>query len=324
MRCLLAALLSALFALPVGADPVCAVRREAEGRLARLQEAMARGRFVAYQPTSLQVVGGRLTQADDAGIRADLETLRPHFDALITYGASNGAERIPEIAQALGYRAVIVGVWEPDRPEEIANALAAARRFPELVVGLSLGNEMVLGKRADWSALAAFVEDTRREAADLPLTVTEPFAQFLDEPAAAGVLARADFMLVNIHPVFEPWFRDAKAPNWADFVVRVGDRLAGIYCGPILVKETGVPTGPASLGYSEAMQRDFYRVLEGSLSPTARRAFAYFSAFDSPWRVADVSPAPGIHPEEAFWGLYTEGRVPKPAVAGLAPLDKHQ
>jgi exo-beta-1,3-glucanase (GH17 family) len=289
MRNPLAALLSLLLALPVGADPVCALRPEAEGRLARLHEAMELGRFVAYQPTSLQVVGGRLTQADDASIRADLETLRPHFDSLITYGASNGAERIPEIAQSLGYRAVIVGVWEPDRAEEIANALAAARRFPDLVVGLSLGNEMVLGKRADWTALAAFVEETRRQAPDLPLTVTEPFAQFLDEPAAAGVLAQADFMLVNIHPVFEPWFRDAKAPHWADFVARVADRLAGVYCGPILVKETGVPTGPPSLGYSEAMQRDFYRALEGSLPPTARRAFAHFSAFDAPWRVADFN-----------------------------------
>jgi exo-beta-1,3-glucanase (GH17 family) len=322
MRYVLAALLSLLLAPPVGADPVCAVRREAEGRLARLQEAMALGRFIAYQPTSLQVLGGRLTQADDASIRADLETLRPHFDALITYGALNGAERIPEIAQSLGYRAVIVGVWEPDNREEIANALAAARRFPELVVGLSLGNEMVFGRRADWAALAAFVEETRREASDLPLTVTEPFAQFLDEPVAAGVLARADFMLVNIHPVFEPWFRDAQAPNWADFVAQVGDRLAGIYCGPILVKETGVPTGPASLRYSAAMQRDFYRSLERRLPPGRNAAFAYFAAFDAPWRVADFNPVPGVHPEEAFWGLYTEGRVPKPVINGLAPLDK--
>ncbi len=323
MRHLLAALLSLLLVATAAADRPCARRPEAEARVSRLHEAMAQGRFVAYQPTSLQVINGRLTQADDASIRADLEALRPHFDALVTYGAMNGAERIPDIARTLAYRAVIVGVWDPANQHEMANALEAARRHPELVVGVSLGNEMVFGRRADWPALASFIEDTRRRAPDLPLTVTEPFAQFLDEPGAPSVLAEADFMLVNIHPIFEPWFREAKAPGWADFVAKVGDRLAGVYCGPILVKETGVPTGPAALGYTEAMQRDFYRALEGRLPPARGRAFAYFAAFDAPWRVKDFNPVPGTHPEEAFWGLYTDGRAPKPVVEGLAPLAGH-
>jgi len=34
----------------------------------------------------------------------------------------------------------------------------------------------------------------------------------------------------------------------------------------------------------------------------ASRAFSYFSAFDAPWRTSDFNPAPGAHPEEAFWG----------------------
>ena len=82
-----------------------------------------------------------------------------------------------------------------------------------------------------------------------------------------------------------------------------------------------MPTGPAALGYTQAMQRDFYRALEGRLPPARGRAFAYFAAFDAPWRVKDFNPVPGTHPEEAFWGLYTDGRAPKPVVEGLAPLE---
>jgi hypothetical protein len=53
---------------------------------------MLHGRFVAYQPTSLQIVNGHPTHADAASIRADLQVLRPRFDGLITYGSVDGAE----------------------------------------------------------------------------------------------------------------------------------------------------------------------------------------------------------------------------------------
>jgi exo-beta-1,3-glucanase (GH17 family) len=108
--------------------------------------------------------------------------------------------------------------------------------------------------------------------------------------------------------------------NWAEFVVRVTDRLAAAFCGPILVKETGVPTGPASLGYSEEKQRDFYRQLEAQMKPAAARAFAWFTAFDAPWLVNAPNPVPGPHPEEAFWGLFSERRMAKAAVRELRPL----
>ena len=49
----------------------------ARANTALLQHVMARGRFVAYQPTALKAINGVLSQADDASIRADLEVLGP-------------------------------------------------------------------------------------------------------------------------------------------------------------------------------------------------------------------------------------------------------
>jgi exo-beta-1,3-glucanase (GH17 family) len=280
--------------------------------LRQLEAAMAQGRFIAYQPTQIQVVAGRASRADIAGIRADLEVLRPRFDALITYGAGDGADQVADVAAQLGFRAVILGVWSIDDEAEIGLALAAAARHPQVVVGLSLGNERVFAGVTDFPALAARIERLRQRAPQLALTTTEPFHLFAQD-AAAPLLATADFLLVNVHPVFQPWFAGASDADAARFVVNVMNDLALRYCGPTLVKETGVPTAPAAMGYTPARQAGFYRALRAQFPSTRRRAFAYFSAFDAPWRVNDAHPSPGAQPQEGSWGLFDAARRQKPA-----------
>src|SRR5215475_12848217 len=101
---------------------------------------LERSAVVAYPPTSLQVVNGQPTTADRSSIRSDLKVLRAHFDGLITYTATHGAEAIPGIAASLGYRAVIIGIYDPFDDAELDAALEAARHYPQGVVGISLGN----------------------------------------------------------------------------------------------------------------------------------------------------------------------------------------
>lgn len=312
-------------ALRIGAAafavPALARAKSPTPNLKLLQSAMAHGRFVTYQPTALQVIGGKLTNASVESIRADLRTLRPYFDSLITYGAQGGAEHIPALAAEQGFRAVVLGVWDFNDKTELVNALAAARSQP-IVAGLSLGNEMILAKRASWGDLENALDKLHAQLPSMPLTVTEPFAEFLDQADAKPTLARMDFMLVNIHPIFESWFHSAKPQNWAEFVVNASALLAKAYPGPILIKESGTPTAPPALNFTPAMQRDFYRALEKQFPPTATRAFSYFSAFDAPWRVNDVVVGGGTHPEEAHWGLFEANRTPKPVMSGFPPLVK--
>jgi exo-beta-1,3-glucanase (GH17 family) len=294
----------------------------AQPAVARLREAMAHGRFIAYQPISLRVVDGRITDADADSIRADLTQLRARFDSLITYDAIHGAQQIPAIAAGLKFRALIIGVWNPADDTQLDAALEAARRFPQLVVGLSLGNELLFAHRSDPTALTAVIARVRARAPEVALSSTEPFHVY-DEAAAAAVLGRLDFLLPIVHPVFQPWFRDASDSTAAQFVVNVLAKLTPLACGPILIKETGVPTAPESAGFSEARQAAFYRELRRVLPPSRSQAFAYFAAYDAPWRAFDatgVPGAPGVHPEEAHWGLYDEERQPKAAARDLPPL----
>ena len=316
----LAGLLAVIAAPLAHAAPACVQHATAPEALASLEAAMGEGRFIGYGPTALRIVNGRPTHADPASIRADLAVLRPHFDGLVTYSALHGTEAIPGIATALGFRAVIIGIWNPFDAAEVDAALAAARRHPRLVVGLAVGNEIVFAHRHTAAELAARIAEIRRRAPGVPLAATEPFHVFY-EPSDRVVLENVDFLLPNVHPVFQSWFATAPDANAARFVVGVVEELARHFCGPILVKETGVPTGPAQRGFSEARQASFYRELRATFAPSRSRAFVYFAAFDAPWRVADEQAAPGFHPEEAFWGLYDEHRAPKAAARELPPLE---
>lgn len=294
-----------------------------ESRLAPLRTALGEHRFVAYQPTALQVHDGRVTPASSASIRADLEVLRPYFDALVTYDALNGAEQVPAVAADLGFRALLIGVWDPFDDAQVDAALAAARAHPGLVVGVSLGNEMLFGQRRTQAELAARLDAIRTRAPGLALSTTEPFHIWL-EPQAGPLLSRLDFLLANVHPVFESWFRAAPDQNAAGFVVDVTRLLAARHCGPVLVKETGVPTAPSGKGYTPARQRSFYEALQHAFRSTPQRAFAWFAAFDAPWRAADWHPVPGEHPEEAHWGLFDAERRPKLVVEIIPRLERRR
>jgi exo-beta-1,3-glucanase (GH17 family) len=304
------------------ANPQCSSSPAARPAVTRLRDAMAQGRFMAYQPISLRVVDGRVTDADADGIRADLTELRPRFDSLITYDAIHGAQQIPAIAARLKFRALIIGVWDPADEAQLDAALEAARRFPRLVVGISLGNELLFAHRSDPAALIAVIARVRARAPEVALSTSEPFHVY-DRPDAAALLGQLDFLLPIVHPVFQPWFHSAPDSTAAQFVVNVLGKLSPLACGPILVKETGVPTAPESAGFSEARQAAFYRELRQVLPPSRTQAFAYFAAYDAPWRAYDatgVPGAPGVHPEEAHWGLYDDARRPKAAARELPPL----
>ena len=301
------------------AAPDCARQPAAAPALARLTRVMATGRYVAYQPTQIRIIDGQASRADEAGITADLTVLRPHFDGLITYSVGNGADRVVDVAARLGFRAVILGVWNIDDEQELSLVRAAIARHPQLIVGLSLGNERILAGTTDMNQLAQRIQRLRSRLPALPLTSTEPFHLWL-QPAAVAVLRNADFLLANVHPAFQPWFREADDFNAAKFVVNVTAQLAAVFCGPVLVKETGVPTAPADRGFTAKRQASFYQSLKNQLKPDERRAFAWFSAFDAAWRVNDSHPTAGPQPQEGSWGLDTEDRKPKLVIGQLSPL----
>lgn len=282
----------------------------------RVQKAVETVRFVAYTPTGLSILPERVEPASPESIRADLKILRRDFQGLVMYASTGGQEHIPKIAQEFGFKALILGIWDPLSETEINNALQLARAYPELVVGISVGNETLLAERNDWPALRDAMRRIRKDLPHTAITTSEPFFRYVSD-TAAEFLAEQDFLLPIVHPLFEPWFKKAQTEQAVDFVVQVAARLKAASDKPILIKETGLPSGPSERGFSTANQTAFWLELARRLPATAQLNFVYFEAFDHAWKVQNALPEFGYMPEEAHWGLYQENRQAKPALQAL-------
>jgi len=283
----------------------------------RVPAALSSVRFVAYTPRGFDPNAGG-GPVDPAAIRADLVLLRPRFDGLVTYSSALGLDVIPAIARELGFRAVVLGVWDPTRDDELDRAFASARGEPETVLAVALGNEGLFFKRYDAPALARAFARARSALPGVALTTTEPFSIYLDDDARARELPAQDFALPTIHPIDQPWFGKAPPETAIDFVLNVVRELELKTGLPVLVKETGVPSGPDSQGFSESSQAAFWTALAARLPPTRAHAFVWFEAFDAPWKTASVAAQTGdVRPMEAHWGLFRADGSAKPALLAV-------
>jgi len=76
-----------------------------------------------------------------------------------------------------------------------------------VVAGVSLGNEQLFSKRSDFAGLTAVIASVAPKSA-APAVHERALSHLLPQSAAA-LLGELDFLLVNVHPIFQPWFRDA-------------------------------------------------------------------------------------------------------------------
>jgi exo-beta-1,3-glucanase (GH17 family) len=290
--------------------------RPRDAAVERVRAVIGSVRFVAYTPTDLTIVAGQVRPASAQQVRKDLTILRKDFQGLVMYSCADGLEAVPAIARELGFRALILGIWDPQSAHEIANAVRLARAYPELVVGVAVGNEVLLAKRSDWATLRQAMRQVRGALPGVAVTTSEPFYFYLNEDPP-DFLSVQDFMLPSIHPLYESWFQQGTTAQAVDFVARVAMRLSMKTGKPLLIKETGLPSGPAGHGFTPARQAEFWVRLLQRLPPVAEPGLVYFEAFDHAWKVTNAEPEFGFRPEEAFWGLYREGGEPKPVIKAL-------
>ncbi|MBI5461792.1 MAG: hypothetical protein HY941_06355 [Gammaproteobacteria bacterium] len=320
MRAALLALCMALFILPAWSGAATPNPHSANTRLAA---ALATQRFVAYVPRGFSMLNGVPQPATAAGIRDDLQRLRPYFSGIVTYGLDHGQALIPELAVNAGFHALMLGVWNPKDTAELDQAIALARRYPRQVIALILGNEGLFWKRyqaRDIETAAAYV---RKRLPRLALGSSEPFSVYLDS-ADAGVLLKLDLLLPNVHPRFEPWFKPDNLEQATTFVTEVLQRLHTVTTKPVLIKETGVPSGPAEQGFTEQRQADFWTRLLARIPSGPTQSIAGFEAFDAPWKPRELQDEFGhLEASEAYWGLFRQDGSAKPALKAFGTWTGH-
>jgi len=273
--------------VPIGAP---ATRADVDTKLREI-------RWVAYAPTGYYPSESPPVLPDKESISADLAVLREAgFTGLVTYGAE--MEAIPDVAAAMGFKAMLLGIWDPFDGEEVGKALRAVAAHRNLIVGIVAGNEGLTNGRYSLKRLCTSMRSIR-DASHKPVTTTEPVDFLLAEPRIGEC---SDFISANAHP----FFSNRKAPGEAVQWTRESwDAVRRAFPGkPALLKEVGLPTsGDAAM--SEDTQKDYYTLLVKT-----DVVFCYFEAFDA---------SPRFKPDviEQSWGLWRSDRTPKRIVGAL-------
>ena len=274
-------------------------------------------RFMAYTPSEFSVLHGKPIPASAASIAEDLRVLRPFVDGLITYSTANGLGDIVGLAQKAGFRAIILGIWSPSDKNEVSAAVTLAQQYPGLVRAIVVGNEGLFWERYTWQDVQRTIKHIRRAVPRVAVTTSEPMVSYLGSPARLGCEDQ-DFLLPNIHPIFESWFRPGSVVQATEFVVDIAQRLYERCDKFVLIKETGLPSEPADAGYSPARQRLFWRDLMQRMRAQAHASLALFEAFDAPWKIEEIARDTGRRDEsEAAWGWFTVSHTPKAVVEVL-------
>lgn len=244
--------------------------------------------WVAYAPTMANPNQG--IEPTVESIREDLVLLRKtQFTGIVTYGSTGVLCReLPTIAKSLGFKGVIIGIWDPTNQQEM-DAAKTAGKAP-IVLGLCLGNEG-LGKRYELAELSTAIEQLR-EATSKPVTTTEEIDDYSNE----RLLGLGDWVFPNAHPFFHNQLDPNAAVRWTKAAYEDLKKRSKRF---VLFKEVGLPTaGDPKHVMSEAIQEKYYRELKKTSVQ-----FVYFEAFDQPWKT---------HlPVEPHWGIFTADRTPK-------------
>lgn len=277
--------LSLLLALVIPAQSVfCAGRDEFKKKALSLK-------WIAYAPANFDPERGVFPSEDS--VRKDLELLYGYgFRGIVTYGSDRILGDVPRLAREAGFSGVIMGVWNLESEEELANALKAR----EYVDAYCIGNEG-LGHSYGIDRLRRVIVRVKAETGK-PAATTEQVNDYYRD----DVLTVGDWIFPNIHPFLSNVKDPKKAASW---IKKYYGRLQK-KCPPdkfILFKEVGYPT--AGDAYAKpANQADFFHYMEQDSV-----AFVYFEAFDQKWK---------RHlPVEPYWGLFNYKRKPKKYILSL-------
>ncbi len=246
-------------------------------------------RWIGYAPTNFNPDEGIYPSL--ASIRRDLHVIyNEGFTGVVTYGSQSTLRCIPKIAKEVGFKGVIMGIWDIKSREEVCGAINAR----EYVDGYSVGNEGYQC-RYQFHDLKGAV-DFVRLATGKPTTTTEQLSDYYRDEK---LLAISDWVFINVHPYFNGVRKPDKAVRWVkERIQRLARLMANKgYNKLIVVKETGFPTN-GDKECIESSQQEFLKLMEES-----GLIFVYFEAFDQTWK---------RHlPIEPHWGLFDCSRRPK-------------
>ncbi len=273
----------------------------------KLKKAFSNLCWVAYSPTNFDPTQNKF--ATEEQVRKDLQKLRniAKVQAIVTYGSNHRNPQkpdeildIPKLVQEAGFKAMIVGVWEPTNEEELQAAENAAQ-YP-VVIGYSVGNEG-LNIRYDLETLSSTI-NRLRQATGKPITTTEEAHDYLAENSPLWDIS--DWIFPNVHAYFANIYESELAVNWT---VQQFNKFRSRTDKPLIFKEVGLPSNDGTPELNESDQAQFYQKLQ-------KRDINYivFEAFDQYWKHL---PSNSNRDPEPHWGIFRSDRSAKLAATQI-------
>jgi exo-beta-1,3-glucanase (GH17 family) len=235
---------------------------------------------------------------DPRQIEEDLIRLKPLTDCIRTYSIDHGLDQIPEIAGRLGMK-VMLGLWLSSLPEpsrhQTETAVALAKRFPEVISSIVVGNEVLLRGEMSAPDLVNTIRAVKAQVS-MPVTYADVWEFWLRYREIASAV---DFITIHI------------LPYWEDFPIPVRDAAAHVDAirhqigaafpdRDIMIGEFGWPSAGRMREGALPSRANQARVVQEVLAQARGDHYRVnvIEAFDQPWK-RQLEGTVGGH-----WGLY--------------------
>jgi glucan 1,3-beta-glucosidase len=239
-------------------------------------------------------------------IEEDLAQLSKLTDCVRIYSVDFGLERVPEIAEKHGLK-VLLGLWvssHADRTKyQIDTGIALAKRFPQVIRAVVVGNEALLRGEIAPAALGELIRTVKAQVS-MPVTYADVWEFWLRHRELANAV---DFVTVHILPYWED--HPIAAKHSADHVDAIRKQVVTAFAGKeILIGEAGWPSAGRMRAGALPSPANQALVLHDLLERGKRENFRVniIEAFDQPWK-RYLEGTVGGH-----WGILTDApRAPK-------------
>src|SRR5438270_4742763 len=231
-------------------------------------------------------------------IDSDLAQLKPITDCVRTYSIDHGLDQIAEIAKRHGMR-VLQGLWLSNRPErnrrQIETAIALAKRFPDVIAAIVVGNEVLLRGEMSAPELVRTIREVRAQVS-MPVTYADVWEFWLRYQEIATAV---DFITIHILPYWEDF--PIPAREAAAHVEAIRRRVIAAFPEKeVFLGEFGWPSfgrmRAGALPSPVNQARTMHEVLARAKSEGYR--VNLIEAYDQPWK-RQLEGTVGGH-----WGLF--------------------
>ena len=217
-------------------------------------------------------------------IDADLAQLARIADCVRTYSVDFGLDRVPEMARKHGLK-VLLGVWLSSRTErnwsQMDTGVALAKRFPDVITAVIVGNEALLRGEISPASLAEAIRSVK-EKSQKPVTYADVWEFWLKHRELARVV---DFVTIHILPYWEDI--PIPADQAADHVASIRRIAANAFPGKeVVIGETGWPSAGRMRDAALPSSANQARAIHDILARGKRDGFRVnvIEAYDQPWK----------------------------------------